>query len=117
MSTPVTDFNDTRTACAQTSQSIPNTVMLMERTSACAAEAMSSKADKSKLTFFITLLVLLLEQQITEIHGVAHMLFWEQCSDIAIDWHLRSEAHRVVLVDPEKRWSKEHLMCFALRNG
>ena len=53
VSTPATDFNDTRTACAHTSQSIPKTVMLMDRISAWAAEAVSSKADNSKLIFFI----------------------------------------------------------------
>jgi hypothetical protein len=53
VSTPATDFSDTRTACAHTSQSMPKTVILMERISACAAEAMSSKADKNRLIFFI----------------------------------------------------------------
>jgi hypothetical protein len=50
-STPDTDFNDTRTACAHTSQSMPNIVMLMDLISA-AAEAASIKSDASKADVF-----------------------------------------------------------------
>jgi len=58
----------------------------------------------------------MLEKQVTEIDGVAHMFLWEQCPDIAVDRDLRSEADRVVLVDPEQRRSEEHLVRVGLRD-
>ena len=56
-STPETDFNDTRTACAQTSQSMPKILMSIDLISA-EAEAASIKNDASKAdSFLISLLV------------------------------------------------------------
>lgn len=46
-------FMDTRTAWAQTSQSMPNTVMAMDFTSACATAADNKNVLKSKLKDFI----------------------------------------------------------------
>ena len=56
-STPEIDFNDTRTACAQTSQSIPKILMSMDLISAN-AEAASIKNEASNAdSFLISLLV------------------------------------------------------------
>jgi len=44
-STPATDFNDTRTACAQTSQSMPKMVMSIDLISAEADAASSSNVQ------------------------------------------------------------------------
>jgi hypothetical protein len=44
-STPATDFNDTRTACAQTSQSMPKMVMSIDLISAGAEAASSSNVQ------------------------------------------------------------------------
>src|SRR6185369_4613144 len=115
VSTPATDFNDTRTACAQTSQSIPKTVMLMERISACAAEAISSNVDITRLIFFINLLVLMLEKQVTEIEGVAHTFFGRQRADIAVDRDFRPKTHGVVPEDSKARRPQEYLVCLSLR--
>jgi hypothetical protein len=51
-STPDTDFNDTRTACAQTSQSMPKILMSMDLISA-EAEAASIKNEASKTDSFL----------------------------------------------------------------
>jgi hypothetical protein len=51
-STPDTAFNDTRTACAQTSQSMPKILMLMDWISAEAEEA-SIKTEASKADSFL----------------------------------------------------------------
>jgi hypothetical protein len=53
VSTPATDFNDTRTACAQTSQSIPKIVILMDWISADAETASKPANKRSAVTFFI----------------------------------------------------------------
>ena len=56
-STPEIDFNDTRTACAQTSQSMPKILMSIDLISAHAEEA-SIKQDASKaIGVFISLLI------------------------------------------------------------
>jgi hypothetical protein len=53
-STPDTDFNDTRTACAQTSQSMPKIEMSMDLISAD-PEAMSSRnVENSAIVFVIS---------------------------------------------------------------
>jgi hypothetical protein len=53
-STPETDFNDTRTACAQTSQSMPKIEMSMDLISAD-PEAMSSRnVENSAIVFVIS---------------------------------------------------------------
>ena len=52
-STPETDFNDTRTACAQTSQSMPKILMSIDLISADADTANSSVAN-SAIRFFIS---------------------------------------------------------------
>jgi hypothetical protein len=51
-STPDTDFNDTRTAWAQTSQSMPKILMSMDLISAN-AEAPNNKNDASKENSFL----------------------------------------------------------------
>jgi hypothetical protein len=51
-STPDTDFKDTRTACAQTSQSMPKILMLMDLISAETEDA-SNKNDASKASSFL----------------------------------------------------------------
>jgi hypothetical protein len=56
-STPDTDFNDTRTACAQTSQSIPKILMSMDLISA-EAEAASIKNDASSADSFLMSLLM-----------------------------------------------------------
>ena len=53
-STPDTDFNDTRTACAQTSQSMPKIVMSMDLISADADATNSKKVENSAIAFFIS---------------------------------------------------------------
>jgi hypothetical protein len=52
-STPSTDFNDTRTACAQTSQSIPKIVMLMLLISATEEAANKKKRNSDAASFLI----------------------------------------------------------------
>src|ERR1700736_2959008 len=52
-STPETDFNDTRTACAQTSQSIPKMVMSIDLISADADETDSSNIESNAIAVFI----------------------------------------------------------------
>jgi hypothetical protein len=52
-STPDTDFNDTRTACAQTSQSMPKIEMEMDFISAVADATSSNNVDISPNAFFI----------------------------------------------------------------
>jgi hypothetical protein len=51
-STPVTDFSDTRTAWAQTSQSMPKMVMSIDLISAD-ADAMKSRSDIKDIAIFI----------------------------------------------------------------
>ena len=53
-STPETDFKDTRTACAQTSQSIPKMVMSMDLISAPAEATNSNKVEHSAINLFIS---------------------------------------------------------------
>jgi hypothetical protein len=53
-STPDTDFNDTLTACAQTSQSMPKIVMSIDLISADAEVTPSNKTDKNAIGFFIS---------------------------------------------------------------
>ena len=53
-STPETDFNDTRTACAQTSQSMPKIEMSMDLISADADATNSSNAENSATVVFIS---------------------------------------------------------------
>ena len=53
-STPDTDFNDTRTACAQTSQSMPKILMFMDLISAEADAASSSSVANMAIAFFIS---------------------------------------------------------------
>jgi len=53
-STPDTDFNDTRTACAQTSQSMPKILMSMDLISADAEAANISSVANSVIAFFIS---------------------------------------------------------------
>jgi hypothetical protein len=50
--TPFTDITDTRTACAQTSQSIPKIVMSMVRISAREGMAEKTVNSKNKIDFF-----------------------------------------------------------------
>jgi hypothetical protein len=52
-STPTTDFNDTRTACAQTSQSMPKTVISKDLISAFADTARNASATIIKLNFLM----------------------------------------------------------------
>jgi hypothetical protein len=52
-STPDTDFKDTRTACAHTSQSIPKIAMSMDRISATAETANSNKREQTAIALFI----------------------------------------------------------------
>jgi hypothetical protein len=52
-STPSTDFNDTRTACAQTSQSIPKIFISIDRISACAEAASSARTLSTTQIFFM----------------------------------------------------------------
>jgi hypothetical protein len=52
-STPETDFNDTRTACAQTSQSMPNIFISIDLTSALADVANNARAPRTTLNFFM----------------------------------------------------------------
>jgi hypothetical protein len=51
-STPDTDFNDTRTACAQTSQSMPKILILIDWISA-EAKDVSIKKEASKADSFL----------------------------------------------------------------
>jgi hypothetical protein len=53
-STPETDFNDTRTACAQTSQSIPKIVMSIDLISAD-AETANIDSSSSKIMVLISI--------------------------------------------------------------
>jgi hypothetical protein len=53
-STPGTDFNDTRTACAQTSQSMPKIVMSMDLISPDADATNSNKIENNAIVFFIS---------------------------------------------------------------
>jgi len=53
VSTPGTAFNDTRTACAQTSQSIPKIVMLMLLISATEEAANKKKRNSDAASFLI----------------------------------------------------------------
>jgi hypothetical protein len=53
-STPGTDFKDTRTACAQTSQSIPKIETSMDLISADADATNSKKVENSAIAFFIS---------------------------------------------------------------
>jgi len=53
VSTPDTAFNDTRTACAQTSQSIPKVVMLMLLISATDEVAIKKKKNSDVASFLI----------------------------------------------------------------
>lgn len=53
-STPDTDFRDTRTACAQTSQSIPKIVMSIDWISADAEAISSNNVEKIASTFLIS---------------------------------------------------------------
>jgi hypothetical protein len=53
VSTPNTAFNDTRTACAQTSQSIPKIVMLMLLISATEEVAIKKKKKNSDVASFL----------------------------------------------------------------
>ena len=53
-STPDTDFNDTRTACAQTSQSMPKIEMSMDLISAEAEATSQSNVENSATVFFIS---------------------------------------------------------------
>jgi hypothetical protein len=53
-STPETDFNDTRTACAQTSQSMPKIVMSIDLISAD-AETASIDSNNSKIILLISI--------------------------------------------------------------
>jgi len=46
-------MRDTRTACAQTSQSIPKMVMSIERISESAGEAKTARSKKSEANFFM----------------------------------------------------------------
>jgi hypothetical protein len=55
-STPEIDFNDTRTACAQTSQSMPKILMSMDLISAKAEEASIKSDAKTADSFLINLL-------------------------------------------------------------
>jgi hypothetical protein len=52
-STPDTDFNDTRTACAQTSQSMPKVSMSIDLISANAEAASTNISDNKAVIFFI----------------------------------------------------------------
>jgi hypothetical protein len=54
-STPDTDFKDTRTACAQTSQSIPKIARSMDLISAAADETKSSKTEQIATNLFISI--------------------------------------------------------------
>jgi hypothetical protein len=54
-STPGTAFNDTRTAWAQTSQSMPNTVMSIDLISADAVTASNSNAEITTASFLMTI--------------------------------------------------------------
>jgi hypothetical protein len=53
-STPDTDFNDTRTACAQTSQSMPKIEMSIALISADANVATDNNKENSTNVFFIS---------------------------------------------------------------
>jgi hypothetical protein len=53
-STPDTDFNDTRTACAQTSQSMPKIAMSMDLISADADATNSNNVENRAIVFFIS---------------------------------------------------------------
>jgi hypothetical protein len=53
-STPATDFNDTLTAWAQTSQSMPKMLMSIDLISADVGATTSNKTDKNAMAFFIS---------------------------------------------------------------
>lgn len=53
-STPGTALNDTRTACAQTSQSMPKIVMSIDLISADAESASITSSDRTAVAFFIS---------------------------------------------------------------
>jgi hypothetical protein len=53
-STPDTDFNDTRTACAQTSQSMPKIEMSMDLISADADTTDINNVENRTIVFFIS---------------------------------------------------------------
>src|SRR5262249_15110108 len=55
VATPLTDNRDTRTACAQTSQSMPKMVMSIERISALAGTESAAQSSNSDVSFFISL--------------------------------------------------------------
>jgi len=101
VSTPATDFNDTRTACAHTSQSIPKMVMLMVWISARPDTASNNK-NRMLTNFFITLSsVRMLKQQIAEVHGKTHAFFGKERAHIAIYGGLDTKAHGVVVINAD----------------
>ena len=97
-STPATDFNDTRTACAQTSQSMPKISMSIDLISAEADAATSRSTSKAVIFFMRISLVRMLKQQVTEIDCEANSFLGKQRPDVLIDRHLRAEAHRAVVI-------------------
>jgi hypothetical protein len=91
-STPETDFNDTRTACAQTAQSMPKILMSIDLISAEAETASTKSVASNAASLFISLLVVfMLEKQITEVDREANMLLGERRPDVLIDRELSTE--------------------------